>query len=456
VSLCAGIGALDLAFHRAGIPTVAAVEKDDHARGVLADRFPGVTLFTDVKDVSADDLRAAGVVPDRCVALAGWPCQGNSVAGHRRGLADPRTAVWLHVARLLAELRPAWFVGENVPGLLSVPNKTGRDFARVLADLADVGMECAWRVLDARHFGVPQRRRRVVLIGHPRTARGAAVRLLFEPESRRRDLAPRRAPRPDTAATAGARVAPARGATHRAVYAGQCHSGESVGGLSTLRTGTTVSSGVPFVATVTGADHAHTLTAEGHDAGEDGIGRGVPVIGFAWQAGGDSTASGALEHDSTPTLPRSQTLAVAYAPEAAHSLMSHGGNDKQDPSMVTYIAEHAATLTSSRRGVPDAAGAAGGHLTARTGPAAGLVVRRLTPTECERLQGLPDGWTATSNGRPQRDSRRYQQLGNAVAVPVFEWAAHRLAAIDAELHRDLSPTATPDTTPSADREDHAA
>jgi DNA (cytosine-5)-methyltransferase 1 len=209
---------------------------------------------------------------------------------------------------------------------------------------------------------------------------------------------------------------------------------------------------VPFVATVTGADHAHTLTAEGHDAGEDGTGRGVPVIGFAWQAGGDTTASGALEHDSTPTLPRSQTLAVAYAPEAAHSLMSHGGNDKQDPSMVTYIAEHAATLTSSRRGVPGAAGAAGGHLIARPE----LVVRRLTPTECERLQGLPDGWTATSNRCPQRDSRRYQQLGNAVAVPVFEWAAHRLVAIDTELNGDLSPTATPDTTPSADREDHAA
>ncbi|MFK4084020.1 DNA cytosine methyltransferase [Kribbella sp. NPDC020789] len=83
--------------------------------------------------------------------------------------------------------------------------------------------------------------------------------------------------------------------------------------------------------------------------------------------------------------------------------MSHGGNDKQDPSMVTYVVQ------------------------ANTGP------RRLTPQECERLQGFPDGWTARSNGRPQADRERYAQLGNSVAVPVFAWVGGRLLAVDHEL-----------------------
>jgi DNA (cytosine-5)-methyltransferase 1 len=91
---------------------------------------------------------------------------------------------------------------------------------------------------------------------------------------------------------------------------------------------------------------------------------------------------------------------TTWAPAHAHSLVSHGGNDKQDPSMVTYVVQP------------------------HTGP------RRLTPLESERLQGFPDGWTATSNGRPQADRDRYVQLGNSVAVPVFEWVARRIAAVD--------------------------
>lgn len=91
---------------------------------------------------------------------------------------------------------------------------------------------------------------------------------------------------------------------------------------------------------------------------------------------------------------------TAWAPTAAYSLVSHGGNDKQDPSMVTYVVQ------------PD------------TGP------RRLTPLEGERLQGFPDGWTATSHGAPQSDRDRYTQLGNSVAVPVFEWVSRRILRAD--------------------------
>ncbi|TCC10907.1 DNA cytosine methyltransferase [Kribbella soli] len=310
VSLCAGIGGIDLAFHRAGIPARAAVEIDPFARGVLADRFPETVLFDDLTKVTADDLTAAGVVPNRTVLTAGWPCKGNSVAGRRGGLGDAQSGLWVHVARLLAELRPRWFVGENVPGLLSVNH--GRDFAVIAGDLAELGMEFCWRVLDASYFGVPQRRRRLVLAGHLGELRGAPAQVLLEPASSLRDPAPSRPPAPD----------PAR--------------------------------------TVSGS--AGTSRSE-HDTG------------------------------------------------------------------LSYVAEQASTLQAAGDGRGDrldAEMAAGGQLIVYSDG----TVRRLTPMECERLQGLPDGWTAISNDRRQADSHRFRQLGNSVAVPVFEWLANRIAATD--------------------------
>src|SRR5580693_5517383 len=86
VSLFAGIGGFDLAFERAGVEVAAAVEIDPACRAVLARRFPQTTLFPDVSEVTGDQLRTAGLVPGRGILAAGWPCQGNSVAGHRRGM----------------------------------------------------------------------------------------------------------------------------------------------------------------------------------------------------------------------------------------------------------------------------------------------------------------------------------------------------------------------------------
>lgn len=208
VSLFAGIGGIDLALERAGVRVVAAVEIDPAARAILARHFPHTALFTDVTEVSGDDLRAAGFVPERGILAAGWPCQGNSVAGRRGGMGDPRSGLWMHVARLLAELRPAWFLGENVPGLYSVNG--GDDIAVVRGDLARCGYWWAERILDAQRFGVPQRRRRVIFVGHSGN-RAAPVEVLLEPESSTGDPAPRGTARPDVAATVGGRVGGSRG-----------------------------------------------------------------------------------------------------------------------------------------------------------------------------------------------------------------------------------------------------
>lgn len=205
VSLFAGVGGFDLAFRRSGVKVTAAVEIDAAASGVLADQFPETALFTDVTKVTADDIRATGFVPERGILSAGWPCQGNSVAGARGGMADPRSGLWRHVVRLLAELRPAWFFGENVPGLLSVTD--GEDFGIVLHDLAELGMGFAYRVMDAQYFGVPQRRRRVFIVGRLGDSGAAPVQVLLEPEGRGGHLAKGKPAGQGVAATLTAGVA---------------------------------------------------------------------------------------------------------------------------------------------------------------------------------------------------------------------------------------------------------
>jgi len=207
VSLFAGIGGFDTALERCGVQVSAAVEIDADCRRVLASHFPRTVLFDDVTEVTGDQLLAAGFVPERGIITAGWPCQGNSVAGRRGGMADPRSGLWRHVVRLVAETRPRWFVGENVPGILSIGE--GRDFRAVIGDLDDLGYGVAWRVLDAQWFGVPQRRRRVFIaagFGDP----AGPVQVLLEPESGARHSAARGATRPDVAGTLGSRVGGAR------------------------------------------------------------------------------------------------------------------------------------------------------------------------------------------------------------------------------------------------------
>jgi DNA (cytosine-5)-methyltransferase 1 len=195
-SLFAGIGGFDLAMERAGVKVAAAVEIDPACRGVLRRHFPQAKIFNDVKEVTGEQLRAAGFVPGRGVLCFGWPCQGNSVAGLGKGMADPRSGLWRHVVRIVAEARPRWLLGENVPGLLSVNG--GRDFGTVIRDLDELGYGVAWRVLDAQFFGVPQRRRRVFIAGCLGDPCGP-VEILLEPEGSEGDPPAGRAPRAGTA-----------------------------------------------------------------------------------------------------------------------------------------------------------------------------------------------------------------------------------------------------------------
>ena len=163
VSLFAGVGGFDLALQRAGVEVKAMVEWDKNAQGVLRHRFPDTALFGDVQEVSGDELRAVGFVPERGIITGGFPCQDLSVAGKRAGLAGARSGLFWEIMRLVDELGPKWLILENVPGLLS--SNGGRDLGVVLGALAERGYGFAYRVLDAQFFGVPQRRRRVFIVG---------------------------------------------------------------------------------------------------------------------------------------------------------------------------------------------------------------------------------------------------------------------------------------------------
>jgi len=185
VSLFAGVGGFDLAMQRQGVKVVASVEIDKNCNQVLAQHFPDATQFTDVTTVKGEDLINAGFNPSKGIITGGFPCQDLSVAGKRAGLAGERSGLFWEIARLVEETQTEYFIIENVPGLLSSNN--GKDFGVVLGTMADLGYSLGWRVLDAQYFGVPQRRRRVFIVGRRSDNSSSPAEILFKSEGLRRD-----------------------------------------------------------------------------------------------------------------------------------------------------------------------------------------------------------------------------------------------------------------------------
>ena len=196
VSLFAGVGGFDLAMERNGVKVVASVEIDKHCKAVLERQFPDAKQFDDVTTVKGSDLIAAGFNPSKGIITGGFPCQDLSVAGKRAGLAGARSGLFWEIARIVEEAQSEYFILENVPGLLS--SNEGRDFGVVLGTMADLGYSVGWRVLDAQYFGVPQRRRRVFIVGRRSLDSGSPAEILFKSEGLRRDSSQSKPTRQDT------------------------------------------------------------------------------------------------------------------------------------------------------------------------------------------------------------------------------------------------------------------
>jgi DNA (cytosine-5)-methyltransferase 1 len=390
LSLFSGVGGIDLGFERAGMRVVGQCEADRQARMVLQRHWPDVPCHPDVTELNAEWLESNGIqladrngsgsglhggvsvasqgtnpggddvgFPERCgngtgadngcehghgngtgrgdfrvdVVCGGFPCQDLSVAGKRKGFDGERSVLFYEAARVadLVLSDGGWLIIENVPGLFS--SNSGRDFGAVLASLAELGFyDCAWRVLDSRYFGVPQRRRRVFIVA--RRSRGdGAKQVLLEPEGGGGDFAPRKQTGKGVAGTVGPRLANA---------------------LDRQSGGPDDNS----------AQANHLVEGGGVRAFTQNTRDEVRYLG----PGGEGDHAGALA--SQPGM-----------------------------KQTTY-------------------------LQGDTG------VRRLTPTECERLQGFPDGWTIPDETDwreyPKPDGPRYAQMGNAVTVPVAEWLGNRI------------------------------
>jgi DNA-cytosine methyltransferase len=179
-SFFSGVGGLDLGFERAGIKTVSVCEIDLYASSVLAERFPDAPNLGSITEVKANDI------PEADIWSGGFPCQDLSVAGKRAGFAGKRSSLAFTFLDLVERYRPRWLVLENVPGLFS--SNKGADFGRLLYEMEQLGYSVAWRTLDARYFGVPQRRRRVFIVASLEPDRAAEV--LFECEGCERHPAP--------------------------------------------------------------------------------------------------------------------------------------------------------------------------------------------------------------------------------------------------------------------------
>ena len=185
VSLFAGVGGFDLAMQRNGVKVVATVEIDKKCNEVLAKHFPSAKQFTDVKEVTGKDLIDVGFDPRNGIITGGFPCQDLSVAGKRAGLAGERSGLFWEIRRLVEETQSEWFILENVPGLLS--SNEGKDFGIVLREMANLGYSVGWRVLDAQYFGVPQRRRRVFIVGSRTAGPERTLKVLLESKGLRRN-----------------------------------------------------------------------------------------------------------------------------------------------------------------------------------------------------------------------------------------------------------------------------
>lgn len=397
-------------------------EVDPHACAVIEHHYPDVTNLGDVDAITQSDIAALGKID---IVVAGTPCQDLSVAGKRAGLAGERSGLFnaaMRVVQWAANGGARWFLWENVPGTFSC--NAGRDFAAVVGAMAGRNMDVPeggwrnagfclgerlveWCVLDAQHFGVPQRRRRIFALadfGYWQSRRP----ILLEQESLHRHPAPGSQAR-KTAPTIPARSTAGGGlGTDFDCDGGLVTHAPETSPAMKARDGKGPSSdgdGLPLI--------AHTLRGEGCDASEDGTGRGSPPVPVAF----DSKASG------------SRGMAVS---EISPTLRAMNGARPNGGGQVA--------VAFDMRGREGGAQLEGPHYTANIMAANGgssrsyiqeeLSVRRLTPPECLRLQGFPDDFFdgVEYKRRPLADGPKYRMLGNSMAVPVVAWLGKQIEA----------------------------
>jgi DNA (cytosine-5)-methyltransferase 1 len=430
LSVCSGIEAATVAWHPLGWTPVAFSEIEPFPSAVLAHHYPQVPNLGDMTNHAAWPVQPG----DIDLLVGGTPCQSFSVAGLRKGLSDPRGGLMLTYLEIARRLRPRWVVWENVPGVLS--SDGGRDFGSFLGALGELGYGWAYRVLDAqwvrtqRHArAVPQRRRRVFVVGCIGNAR-APAEVLFARESVQRDSAPRRAK--GQAAPADA----SDGAGAGQWWDGSdCAATMGTPGSSVNASGPTVMQAHGFYST--GGTHGVNQQPEVSPAVKVGSGLGIPsppAVAFSCKdhgadAGTVAPTMRAMPHDGSHANGGGQ-IAVAHALRGEGFDASEDGTGRWTP-----IIPVAPSLTASNDPSRSPQSAEVTQQVAAV-HAATMTVRRLTPRECERLQAFPDDYTLIPWRKKPADQcpdgPRYKALGNSMAVNCMEWIGERIAAYEAK------------------------
>ena len=374
LSLFSGVGGFDMGLENAGMETVFQCEWDKHANSILYKHWPDVPKWDDVSTLTGKHILAHAPVVD--VVAWGSPCQDLSVAGARKGLDGERSGLFHEGIRIIKELQeetngqyPRISIWENVVGAITSNN--GNDFGVILDEMAKAGaLVQEWSVLDAQYW-IPQRRKRVFVIAifDPVLANRCPNPLLPFTESLPGDTKKGKPARQSATTTSTESVG-----TDGAWWDGR----DTAEALTTTSNEQRMPDKQRFQAVVEGytpssfanyTEGVGTLRSNGGDLG----GGSETLLAFDTQFGSNANVT----ENVSPTLKASQ----------------------QSPS-VAYNAEPT------------------------------MAVRRLTPLECERLMGWPDGHTQYKvDGTEQADSHRYKQAGNGVASPVAQWIAKHILAI---------------------------
>jgi len=480
LSVCSGIEAATVAWHPLGWKAVAFGEIERFPCQVLEHHYPETPNWGDMtkfKEWPDADVN---------VFVGGTPCQSFSVAGLRKGLDDPRGNLMLTYLAIAARYRPQWMVWENVPGVLS--SNEGLDFASLLRGMGELGYGFAYRILDAQYFGVAQRRRRVFVVGYLGNWRPAAA-VLFERHSLSGHIAPSRKARQVTPTLTKEGTGVSRTGHNEDGWYVETPL-NSVGSLC-ARTGlsNSVQDGEQgHLMPVWPADISSTLdTTFGTKMGLENqhVNAGCPMFVPAQPIATHDVAGTMLSRNTSGGFSNSIDHAaagymalqpIAIAENTIGRKPENGGNGDgftEDGPMYTLNAtgvhgvaqpigtdiyngaitgDIAVPLTNRSDGTgtgptvmqptivhgtqdpctSDIAFAQGRNNGGENVMVQAMAVRRLTPVECERLQGFPDNYTDIKpKGKATPDGPRYKALGNSMAVPVMAWIGKRIQEVDA-------------------------
>jgi DNA (cytosine-5)-methyltransferase 1 len=447
-SVCSGIEAASVAWHNLKWEPQWFSEIEQFPSEVLKHRFPAVPNLGDMTTINQNPIADERPID---LLVGGTPCQSFSVAGLRKGLDDPRGNLMLTFLSIADKLRPKWIVWENVPGVLS--SNGGKDFGTFLGALGELGYGFAYRVLDAQHFGVAQRRRRVFVVGYLGDWRPPAA-VLFERESLQGNTKPSRKKREEVASDvegsvgeagdvscAGGDLSPTVTSKWMKGYGGPSGSNE---------TGNMVYAPTVAFAGNKQSEIAATLqtTCDNYSRAD---GFNVIIDRAAFTQGPNAQYEPRIEAGET------MSCLVAKGPHAVAQPISidaecnartnqfgtlvrggEGGTQQFVAQPLYYESHPQDSRVNGPKDVADTVsasyGTGGGNTPLVQQP---MAIRRLTPKECERLQGFPDDWTKIPYRNKEADQcpdgPRYKACGNSMAVPVMRWIGERINLIESIL-----------------------